>query len=98
MLEQQPLFGGSTYDPALDGARLKGQWQRVFDVLKGGKAMTLAEIQRAIEKTTGVHDSQTGISARIRDFRKKKFGGHWVHSSRRGDQKRGVWEYRLEIR
>ena len=93
-----PLFDGRTFEPAFDADRLAGQYRRVFDVMSSGKPMTLAEIQNAIEKATGVHDSQTGISARIRDFRKEKFGGHWVHSQRRGDAKRGVWEYQLEVR
>lgn len=91
-------FGGQTFIPSLDAARLSGQWKRVFNVMASGRWLTLSEIQREIEKMTGVHDSETGISARTRDFRKDHFGGHWVHSQRRGDAKRGVWEYRLEIR
>ena len=39
--------------------------------------------------------SETGISARLRDLRKTKFGGYNVESRRRGVG--GLWEFRVAI-
>jgi len=96
MLEQQSLFDGATYDNTLDATRLTGQWLRVYQVLAGGEWLTLSEIQNAITERYQRHDSQTGISARIRDFRKEKFGSRTVNTRRRGNPKDGVWEYQLK--
>lgn len=93
-----PKFDGETIIEGWDAERLGGQWKRVFDVMSDGRYRTLEEIQTEILRTTGIHDSITGISARTRDFRKSKWGGHWVNSRRRGDEKRGVWEYSLEVK
>ncbi len=41
------------------------------------------------------HATETGISARLRDLRKPKFGGYVVESKRRFDG--GLWEYRLVV-
>lgn len=85
---QMPLFGGDTYDPARDGARLSGQLARVAAVMADGKWHTLAELA---EKC---HGTEAAISARIRDFRKPKFGGHEVERAYVGD---GLWQYRLVV-
>jgi len=42
--------------------------------------------------------SEAGISARLRDFRKIKFGGHKVYRRRRGEASKGLHEYRLELK
>ncbi len=86
-----PLFDGPTYNEELDGERLSGQHARVFACMSDGKARTLREIQAI----TG--GSETAISARLRDFRKKRFGSHTVDPTRRGEGKNGVWEYRLIV-
>lgn len=80
---------GATYSPRKDRAPLNAQAQRVWDVLAGGRWLTLAEI--AAE--TG--DPEASVSARLRDFRKPKFGEHEVSRRRRADHR--VWEYRLVV-
>ena len=55
---------------------------RVWKIVKDGKWHTLAEISAA----TG--DPQPSVSARLRDFRKAKFGGHEVLEERLFDNTR----------
>lgn len=95
--EQPSLFDGidhdgETFDRDADGRRLNAQTQRVFDLMRDGTWRTLAEIAKA----TG--DPEASISARLRDLRKEKFGGHAVERRRRGEVKRGLWEYRLKTK
>jgi hypothetical protein len=86
-------FDGKTYDPRLDLSRLTTQLERVRGLmLHNGDWWTLPMLQQAIRLTWGVRASEASISARIRDLRKDKFGGHVVLHRRRGD---GLWEYRL---
>lgn len=81
-------FDGDTYDHAKDGDRLTGQLEAVHETLLAGGWWTLSDIQGAIGK-----GSEAGISARIRDLRKPKFGGHEVERRRCAEP--GLWEYRL---
>jgi hypothetical protein len=81
-------FDGDTYEPARDEARLSGQYKRVFDHMKGGGWWTLARIG----EITG--DTTASVSARLRDMRKERFGGHTVERCYTGD---GVWIYRLVV-
>jgi hypothetical protein len=67
---------GATYDPAEDFKRLNRQMRAVALVLWDGNWHTLADISRA----TG--HPEASISARIRDLRKPKFGGHIVTTKR----------------
>lgn len=80
------MFGGKTYDEQQDESRLTGQLGRVWDVMVDGQWHTLAELANRCG------GSEAAISARIRDFRKPKFGGHAVESQR---VKQGLWHYRL---
>jgi len=82
-------FDGATYDPEFDEERLRTQLIRVFGLMRDSKWRTLAEVSR----TTG--DPQASISARLRDLRKEKFGGHTVNRRSRGERKRGLFEYQL---
>jgi hypothetical protein len=84
-------FDGITYEPKLDYQRLSGQLRRVFGVMVKGGWWTLAEIARQ----TG-DQSEAAISARLRDLRKPKFGGFEVERRRRGEARKGLWEYRLK--
>lgn len=59
---------GETYDAAFDYDRLNAQAKRVYDVMSDGQWWTLAGI------SARTHDPEASISARIRDFRKHKFG------------------------
>jgi hypothetical protein len=83
-------FDGATYEPERDQIRLNGQMLRVFDVMRDGQWRTLSEIRLLCP-----HDSEAGISARLRDLRKAKFGGWTVE--RRARHERGLFEYRLII-
>lgn len=80
---------GATFDARLDGTRLNTQARKVWDVMSNGHWLTLA----ALETLTGY--PQASISARLRDFRKKRFGGHDVLHVR---SKTGQWWYKLEPR
>ncbi len=81
-------FDGPTFDAAIDGPRLGNQLAEVLNVMRGGCWRTLDEIIAAVGRGT-----QTGISARLRDLRKPKFGGWSVESRRRSEN--GLWEYRV---
>ena len=85
-----PEFDGETYDPKQDKARLTGQILRVFNRLgDGDRWWSLAELS----VQTG--DPEASISARLRDLRKRRFGGHDIQRRRRGGVGTGLWEYRL---
>lgn len=85
-----PHFDGTTYDAGQDHDRLATQLGRVRSLLLGGGFWTLAEIARRL----GIPEASA--SARIRDLRKKKFGGYAVCSRRRGGAV-GTWEYGIAL-
>ena len=82
-------FDGRTYDAERDGERLKMQLARVWKLMFDQKWRTLEEI------SARTYGSEASVSARLRDFRKARFGGHVVDRRYVGN---GVWEYRLEPR
>jgi hypothetical protein len=79
-------FDGSTFEPTKDGKRLNTQLYKVFSYMRDSKWHTLREVAQS------VGGSESGVSARLRDFRKERFGGHTVER-RRVDG--GLFEYRL---
>jgi hypothetical protein len=79
------LFDGSTYEAARDHMRLSGQLNAVRDVMRDRQWHTLSEIAMR------VGGSVPGVSARIRDLRKPKFGGHHID---REYVSSGLWRYR----
>jgi hypothetical protein len=84
---QLPLdFDGATYEPALDQERLSSQLRRVKILMNDGKWRTLSAIARC------VGGSEAGVSARLRDFRKDRFGALTVERRRIAG---GLYEYRL---
>jgi hypothetical protein len=83
---QPSFFDGATYDEARDGDRLRAQLGRVLGVMRDHTWHTLGDIERI----TG--DEKQSISARLRDLRKARFGGHLVE---RRYVERGLFEYRL---
>lgn len=85
---QLDLFDGKTYDRLRDSARLAAQLATVRALMADGNWRTLDLIAIA----TGF--PVPSISARLRDLRKAKFGGHKV---KRRYVARGLWEYRLEM-
>lgn len=95
-MEQKTLFGktrkrvrfdGETYEPEIDQKRLSSQLERVKALLLDGKWRGLAEL------AASVNGSEAGVSARIRDLRKQRFGA-WTIERRRVDG--GYFEYRLK--
>ena len=83
---------GATFDPEHDLARLNAQHRRVYEVMADGAWHSLPYIAAM----TG--DPEASISARLRDFRKARFGGHTVNRRRLKvytDDKRGLWQYQL---
>jgi hypothetical protein len=78
-------FAGKDVD-LLDAKRLTGQLIRVREIMYDQEWRTLAEI---VELVGG---SEAGVSARLRDLRKVRFGSHEVKRRRRGG-KGGLWEY-----
>ena len=85
--QTSPDFDGETYDRALDHKRLTGQLGKVYDALSDHCWYTLAQLAR---KTRA---PEASVSARLRDLRKKKFGGFNVVSIRLSSN--GLWWYRL---
>lgn len=79
-------FDGATFSPELDGERLGGQLVRVRDLMLDGSWRTLREIAAA------VGGSEAGVSARLRDLRKRRFGGFVVLRERMNSN---VHRYRL---
>lgn len=84
-------FDGETISPPHDAPRLHAQLARVRNVMLGDREWrTLQEIAAL----TG--DPAQSVSARIRDLRKIRNGSWRVEKRRRGDPKRGLFEYRVE--
>ena len=77
---------GTTFIPKKDEKRLNRQAQLVWNFMSDGRYHTLAEISRA----TGAPEASA--SARLRDYKKMKFGSHTVLRRRRSE---GTHEYRL---
>lgn len=88
------VFDGSTIE-ANDVPRLTGQLMRVHSVMIPGRWHTLGELAARTFQVYGVIDSEAGISARLRDLRKPRWGSHQVHRRRREG---ALWEYQLEER
>lgn len=84
-----PSRGGETFDHEFDAERLAGQHARVYSLMEDGRWRTLDEIAAL----TG--DPPASVSARLRDFRKPRFGAHAVERRARGGRERGLYEYRL---
>ena len=86
-------FGGTTYDRNLDKERLSSQLGRVRFLMRDGIWRTLREIRNELGGT----DTEAAISARLRDFRKTRFGRHTVNRRRRGNPTNGLFEYQLVL-
>ncbi len=87
-----PHFDGKAYEAEFDYTRLSKAIRKTYECMKDGKWRTLAEV---CEVTNGREASE---SARLRDFRKEKFGSHTVRKRRRGNPKNGLFEYKLVLR
>jgi hypothetical protein len=93
MRSEAPLLACAYFDgpdvSEADRERLNSQLWRVFRLMRDGQWRTLSEIARAVE------GSEAGVSARLRDLRKPRFGGHGVERRRVSG---GLWEYRMEAK
>lgn len=79
-------FDGNTYDRKQDSKRLSSLLKRVRLIMLQGNWRTLKELK---DETGGTESS---VSARIRDLRKEKFGGHEIERKRIVG---GLYAYRL---
>lgn len=82
-------FDGETYSRLLDKLRLTGQLRAVAEVLADQQWHTLRELA---DRCGG---SEAGVSARLRDLRKERFGGFEVERERVAET--GLWRYRLVL-
>lgn len=85
-------FDGETFDADRDGVRLTGQLAAVYTVMCTGRWFTLTNLAKAAGGINGRNYSEAGVSARIRDLRKPKFGGHKIEARHVAD---GLWKYRM---
>lgn len=81
-----PVFDGPDLTEA-DTARLGTQLDRVRLLMADGRWRSLHDIAIV------AGGSEASISARLRDLRKSRFGGHTVERVR--TTRPGVWHYRL---
>lgn len=104
MKEQQELFeigdytlhgdrDGKTYQRDFDLTRLNKQARAVWDVMAASRWLTLREISDQCGAP------EASASARLRDFRKERFGSHDVERRRRVKfgVGFGLFEYRLKV-
>src|SRR5262245_10856013 len=79
-------FGGASYEPSRDYERMNGQLRRVYEVMKDGHWHSLESLAREAGGTVA------SVSARVRDFRKRKYGSRLVE---RKHIKEGLFLYRM---
>lgn len=74
-----------------DEAQLESGTQlgRVYGAMKFGAWLTLPELH----ELTG--DPVSSVSAQLRHLRKPEHGSHVIKKRRRGESRRGLFEYRL---
>ena len=80
-------FDGVDYQPELDFVRLKGQMERIYNLMQDEQFRTLS----LIAAITG--DPESSVSAQLRNFRKARFGGHIVNRKRIDN----TWYYQLKV-
>jgi len=83
-----PDFDGETYSHDRDHERLARQQSAVFETMLAGRWLTLKELALLAGAP------EASVSARLRDLRKSRFGGHVVE---RRYVRKGLYEYRLVI-
>ncbi len=90
-----PRFDGATYEPEADQNRLATQLVYVRELMLSGGWWTIAQLIDAIWKR-GAGATQQGVSARIRDLRKPRFGGYVVERRHAPGGAAGLYEYRIQ--
>lgn len=88
MIQAELRFDGSDIAPARDMARLTGQLEDIFNLMRDGQWRTLA----CISEKTG--HPPASISAQLRNLRKQRFGSYEVE---RRYVLNGLYEYRVTI-
>lgn len=88
MSTKTPRFDGRTYDHKRDHTRLRTALEAVHDCLRDGQRWTVYELRDGVRLRTG--KNHEAITARIRDLRKLKFGGHDIRKTHTGH---GVYAY-----
>lgn len=81
-------FDGATFNHDRDSSRLGDQMCAVLTLMADGHWRTLSGI------ASETHAPESSVSARLRDLRKPKFGGHTVNRLYAG---RGVHLYQLVL-
>lgn len=81
-------FDGATYDHARDSERLGDQMLAVYALMKDGEYRTLGQI------AASTYSPESSVSARLRDLRKPRFGGHTVNRRYVGN---GLYQYQLLV-
>lgn len=69
-----------------ESARLDSLRERIRECLRSGGWWTLRELETVV----GGHG--TGVSAKLRDLRKPRYGGHTIEAER---VCAGLWRYRM---
>ena len=91
LFDWKPRFGsdfdGATFEPRRDGSRLNKQLTAVYSVMEDGHWYLLSELSEL------AHAPEASVSARMRDLRKPKFGGHIIEREYLGN---GLFRYRLK--
>lgn len=80
---------GTVYDPLKDRKRLNKQAQATYNLMADGKWRTLTEMAAALGYP------EASLSARLRDFRKSRFGGYSVNRKR---IEGGLYAYQLDVK
>jgi hypothetical protein len=93
MTQRDLVFDGPALSTA-DHERLGTQLAAVRGAMTSGRWLTLDEIRWDIEYVYGIKATTQSISARLRDLRKAKFGGHTVERKR---VEGGLYTYRLVV-
>jgi hypothetical protein len=88
-------FDGITYEAEFDEHRLGIQHHAVWRVIQDGEWRIPEEVIATIVVHGGRQYATAAITARIRDFRKPRFGGWTVERRARGDRHHGLFEYRV---
>lgn len=84
---QEAHFDGSSYEPGEDFERLTSQLEKVRDLMLDGHWRSPQEIVGILHC-----GSDSAITARLRDLRKKRFGGFEVECMR---VNKGLFRYRV---
>jgi hypothetical protein len=69
------------------------QVDAVAEVMATGDWLTFEQLRKSIWYYYEIPVSEAGVSARIRDLRKARYGGHTIE--RRKTDRRGIYAYRL---